>query len=124
MTETLELPDGTVVTPDDVFLYSGYPYRFRPREDEYAFELVPLYWGDSDLDVPFTDRSALVDQWDDASQGPLSASEWEQWLASAREDDRYDDAEVDALARELPVDTDSTGDDDGLVARVRRVLGR
>ncbi|MFB6243777.1 MAG: hypothetical protein ABEH80_06735 [Halobaculum sp.] len=28
--ETLTLPDGSVVTPEDVFLYNDYPYRFVP----------------------------------------------------------------------------------------------
>ena len=122
MPETLVLPTGEEVTPEDVFLYSGYPYRFRPRDDEYELELVPLYWGDSGLDVPLADREALVEQWDDASRGTLTPEAWADWLAAAREDDRYDDAELDELARELPVDADAA-EEGGLLARVRRALG-
>lgn len=122
MPETLELPTGETVTPEDVFLYGGYPYRFRPREDEdYAFEFVPLYWGDSDLDVPFADREALREQWDEASRGVLSPPEWERWLDEAREDDRFTGEEVDALAAELPVDATPSG---GLLDRLRDVLAR
>lgn len=120
MSDTLELPTGETVTPDDVWLYGGYPYRYRPRDDASAFELVPLYWGDSDLDIPFEDREALVDQWDADSRGPLTDAEWERWLAAAREDERYEAAELDALADELPVDD---GDAGGLFARLRRALG-
>jgi hypothetical protein len=44
VSETLELPSGDVVTPDDVFRDDGYSYRFVPVEsDRYAFEPVPLY---------------------------------------------------------------------------------
>jgi hypothetical protein len=121
--ETLELPSGDVVTPDEPFLYEGYPYRFRPRDDEYAFELAPLYWGDSGMDVPMPDRQALVEQWGRESRGALTAEEWEQWLAEAREDHRFDAEEVDALAQELPVDAPEAGDDDGLLAGLRRALG-
>lgn len=121
--ETLELPSGDVVTPEEPFLYEGYPYRFRPRDDEYAFELAPLYWGDSDMDVPMPDRQALVEQWGRESRGALTAGEWEQWLAEAREDHRFDDAEVDALARGLPVDDGAvTDDEDGVLARLQRAL--
>lgn len=121
MSETLALPTGETVTPEDVFLYGGYPYRFRPRDDEYAFELVPLYWGDSDLDVPFEDREALREQWDEASRGVLTPEEWEQWLADARDDDRFDDEEVAALAAELPVEAPRSS---GLLDRLRRFLRR
>jgi hypothetical protein len=121
MPDTLELPDGEAVTPDDVFLYGGYPYRFRPRNDEYAFDLVPLYWGNSDLDVPFHDREALVDQWDAESRGVLTDEEWEHWLAAAREDDRFGHEELDALARELPVDAPDQSA--GLLARLGRLFG-
>lgn len=124
MTETLELPTGETVTPDDVFLYGGYPYRFRPRDDEYAFELVPLYWGDSDLDVPFPDRASLVDQWDERSRGVLTPAEWEHWLREARADDRFDDAELDALARELPGEHESLSGVSGLLEWLRGLLGR
>lgn len=122
MDETLELPSGDVVTPDDVFLYEGYPYRFVPlTDDEHAFELAPLYWGDSGLDVPFRSREALVDQWGPESRGTMTEREWERWLREAREDGRFDDSELDALARELSVEEDQAGG--GLLARLRRALG-
>lgn len=120
MSDTLELPTGETVTPDELFLYGGYPYRYRPRDDADAFDLVPLYWGDSDLDVPFEDRAALVDRWDAESGGVLTDAEWERWLAEAREDERYADDEVAALARELPVDApEGSG---GLLERLRGLL--
>ena len=119
MSETLELPNGEVVTPDDVFLYNDYPYRFSPLDhDEYDFKLVPLYWGESDMDVPFPDEAALAEQWDEDSRGTLPPVEWEGWLRTARRDDRFGSDEVDALARELP-----TGDD-GFLSALRDVLGR
>jgi hypothetical protein len=125
MTERLELPNGDVVTPGEVFLYEGYPYRFVPRSDDrYEFVLSPLYWGESELDVPFSGRDALVDQWSEESRGTLSPEEWAAWIEQARGDDRFDDTEIDALARELPVDGPPGGDDDGgLLARLRRLLG-
>ncbi|WP_276272464.1 hypothetical protein [Haloarcula litorea] len=114
MSETLELPNGDEVTPDDVFLYNGYPYRFVPVEgDEYAFVLSPLYWGDSGMDVPFPDREALVDQWGTDSRGLLSESEWADWLDDATEDPRFDDEEVAALAAELPTTWEPEGSSDG-----------
>ena len=117
--ETLDLPNGETVTTDDVFLYNDYPYRFVPLDHhEYAFKLAPLYWGNSDMDVPFPDRAALEEQWGPQSRGNLTPEEWVEWLREAREDDRFDDAEVDALARELP-----TPGGDGLVASIRRKLG-
>lgn len=123
MVETLELPNGDEVTPDDVFLYNGYPYRFVPLEDdEDAFEFAPLYWGEGGMDVPFRDREALVEQWGAGSEGTMRPAEWERWLREAREDHRFDDEEVDALARELPVDAGS-GRSAGLLARLRRALG-
>jgi hypothetical protein len=116
---TLELPNGETVTPDEVFLYNGYPYRFVPLDHhEYEFKLAPLYWGDSDMDVPFPDREALDEQWGAESRGTLAPEEWEAWLREARHDDRFGDDEVDALARELP-----TPGGDGLVASIRRALG-
>lgn len=125
MTATLELPGGDVVTPDDVFLYNGYPYRFRPlSNDDHEFELVPLYWGDSELDVPFRDREALVEQWGDESRGTLTADEWTGWIEDARGDGRFGDDEIDALARELPVEGAPGGEAGGLLERLRRVLGR
>lgn len=120
MPETLELPNGEVVTPDDVFLYNDYPYRFAPLDhDEYDFKLVPLYWGGSDMDVPFPDEAALAEQWGADSRGTLPSVEWEDWLRTARRDDRFGGDEVDALARELP-----TGDDGGLLSALRDALGR
>ncbi|SNZ13152.1 hypothetical protein SAMN06269185_2060 [Natronoarchaeum philippinense] len=116
--ETLELPDGEVVTTEDVFLYEEYPYRFRPLEHEtYEFKLVPLYWGGGDMDVPFPGREELVEQWGEESRGTLTEEEWEQWLQSARNDERFGAEELDALARELP-----TGES-GLVESIRDALG-
>lgn len=135
MPESLELPSGEVVAPDDVFRYNGYPYRFVPLEsDRYAFELVPLYWGGGDMDVPFTDPTALEEQWEPETSGVPTASEWEAWLDDARADDRFDAAELDALEREL-LGSDGPGppgsgragrpgDDEGLLATLRGLLGR
>ena len=121
--EPLQLPNGEVVTPEDVFLYENYPYRVQfPDRDEFAdenpdyeFFLSPLYWGGGEMDIPFRDREALVEQWGSESRGTLTELEWEQWLREARHDDRFGDEELDALARELPVSR-------GLVARIRDVL--
>jgi hypothetical protein len=132
----LELPTGEVVTPDDVFSYGGYPYRFVPADEheptarpagpgptpeEVDFYLVPLFWGGGDMDVPFRDRAALEEQWDD-SRGVLTEAEWRDWLFEARADDRFDEAELNAIGRELGVVNGAT-DDGGLFARVRRLLG-
>jgi hypothetical protein len=135
--DTLELPTGETVTPADVFCYEGYPYRFVPADerggsnarvegpgpgpDEVQFYLVPLYWGGGDMDVPFPDREALVEQWDDA-RGVLTDAEWRDWLVESRADDRFDDAELDAIAAELGLDG-GRGASGGLLARVRRLLG-
>ena len=117
MARTLELPNGESVTSDDIFLYNSYPYRVVfPEEGEYEFELSPLYWGGGDMDIPFRDREALVEQWGPESRGTLAPSEWDQWLCEARHDDRFGDDELAALARELPTSR-------GLLARVRRTLG-
>lgn len=117
MAETLELPNGEVVSPDDVFLYNGYPYRFVPVEEgEFAFELEPLYWGGGGMNVPFRDREALVEQWGEDSRGTLPPPEWRAWLREARRDDRFGDDELDALTADLP-----TGG--GLVATLRDALG-
>lgn len=125
MTDTLELPDGNVVTPGEVLLYNGYPYRYVPADgdgstggDSPEFHLSPLYWGGGEMDVPFTDRAALVEQWEPADSGVPDADGWEAWLADARADDRFGDEELDAVARELP-----GGDTPGLLARLRRLLG-
>ncbi|WP_135827592.1 hypothetical protein [Halorussus halobius] len=132
MTHELELPNGEVVTPEDVFCYENYPYRVRFPDDEasesadgptgadadYAFALSPLYWGGGEMDVPFRDREALADQWGPESRGTLAPEEWAAWLREARHDDRFGDDELDALARQLP-----TPGGDGPVARLRRALG-
>jgi hypothetical protein len=128
MADTLELPNGDVVGPEDVFLYNNYPYRLVWLDGgEYDFELSPLYWGDSGMDIPFQDRGALVDQWGPNSRGRLDPDEWEQWLAEARVDHRYDDTEIDAIERELPVDGDTPEDSDdesaGLLSGLRDALG-
>jgi hypothetical protein len=135
MAQTLTLPNGERVTTEDVFLYNNYPYRVRfpDREEspdsepgteeqaddeaDYEFEFSPLYWGGGEMDIPFSDREALVEQWGEESRGTLTDEEWEMWLREAREDDRFGDDELDALARELSV---SGGD--GLVGRLRDVL--
>jgi len=134
MPRTLTLPNGETVTSDDVFLYNDYPYRLRFPDEESAddertlggeranaddeFELSPLYWGGGEMDIPFRDREALVEQWGPDSRGTLTDEEWEAWLREARRDDRFGDDELDALARELPV---SAGGD-GLVGRLRDAL--
>jgi hypothetical protein len=125
MARTLELPNGETVTPDDVFLYNDYPYRIEfPGGDEAVSEdaetefwLSPLYWGGGEMDIPFREREALVEQWGPESRGTLTEEKWEQWVREARDDDRFDDEELDALRRELP----TSGR--GFVARIRRALG-
>jgi len=125
MARELELPNGETVTPEDVFLYENYPYRVQFPEDadheredaDHEFELSPLYWGGGEMDVPFRDREALVEQWGSESRGTMTAEEWESWLVEARHDDRFGDEELDAVARELPISGGS------LVARIRRAFG-
>ena len=123
MPDALELPNGDEVTPEDVFLYNDYPYRLVWLEHgEHAFELSPLYWGDSGMDIPFRDREALVDQWEPESRGVLSAEEWAQWLENASDDPRFDREELTELAAELPPDwepdSDSDADGGGLLDRL------
>lgn len=114
MTDTLTLPNGDEVTPDDVFLYNNYPYRLVWLDDErHAFKLSPLYWGDSGMDIPFQDREALVDQWDADSAGLLTADGWADWLDDATEDPRFDGTELRELAAELPTDWEPPATDDG-----------
>lgn len=118
MTRTLRLPNGETVTEDDLILYNGYPYRVRfVDDDEYEFELAPLYWGDSGMDIPFADREALEDQWGSDSRGTLSESEWEGWVADARRDSQFSDEEVNEIARELSIST-------GLLDRLRQLFSR
>jgi hypothetical protein len=125
MSERLELPNGDLVGPDDVFLYNGYPYRLVWLDHEkYDFELSPLYWGDSGMDIPFQDREALVDQWGTDSRGLLTDEEWAAWIEDASEDERFGDQEVAELAQTLPgdaeVDPASEESDSG---SLRDVLG-
>ena len=116
--DRLELPTGETVTPDDAFHYEGYPYRFRPSDDpDTAFVLAPLYWGGTGMDVAVPSREAFVAEWSDRSRGVLSESEWAAWLTDAREDDRYADEELDAIAAELGVEPP------GLFTRLRDALG-
>ncbi len=127
MTETLELPDGTVLSPDDVFLYNDYPYRFVPTDEteSAAFLLSPLYWGGGEMDVPFAGHDELREQWIPDQSGDLDRGEWEQWLGDARADDTFDDAEIDALAAEILGDAESAATaatDEGLLSRIRSLL--
>lgn len=118
MTRTLTLPNGEEVTEDDVILYNGYPYRVKfPDDDEYDFELAPLYWGNSGMDIPFADREALVEQWENGSRGTLTDVEWEGWIREARHNPQFSDEEIDEIAREL-------GTTGGLLDRLRRLFGR
>ncbi|WP_284007922.1 hypothetical protein [Haloarcula pelagica] len=125
MSKWLELPTGDRVGPDDVFLYNGYPYRLVWLDHEkYDFELSPLYWGDSGMDIPFQDREALVDQWGTDSRGLLTDEEWAGWIEDAREDDRFGEQEVAELARELPGDRAAGADtSDGGGGGLRDILG-
>jgi hypothetical protein len=117
MTDRLELPTGETVTPEDPFLFEGYPYRFVPAEGK-GFELSPLYWGGGRMDQPFESRSELADRWadDPDSRGRLTDPEWREWLREARDDDRFVAEELDAIEREL-------GLAPGPVGRIRRLLG-
>ncbi|MBV0924650.1 hypothetical protein KTS45_10620 [Halomicroarcula limicola] len=123
MPETLELPNGDVVSPEDVFLYNDYPYRLVWSDGDHAFELSPLYWGDSGMDVPFPDREALVDQWEADSRGLLTDEEWAGWLDDASDDPRFDDEEVAQLAAELPTDWEPAGDESESGGGLRDRLG-
>jgi hypothetical protein len=119
MTESLELPTGETVTPEHVFLFNGYPYRFVPTgDDRFAFELSPLYWGGGDMDVPFPDREHLASQWGPESRGTLTEAEWRDWLAESRADERFDADELAAIER-----TVLGGVDGGLLSGLRRRLG-
>jgi len=117
MPPTLELPNGDTVTPEEVFLFNGYPYRFAPsHDDRLAFELSPLYWGGGEMDVPFPDREHLEEQWGPDSRGTLAAEEWREWLAEARTDDRFDEEELATIEREVL-------GGGGLLSGLRRRLG-
>lgn len=118
MSSTLTLPNGETVAPGEIILYEGYPYRYIADADEAAFILSPLFWGDSPLDVPFSSRQALVDQWTEASRGTLTEAEWEAWLTDAREDDQFGEEELLAIADELL----DASPDRGLLARLHRLL--
>jgi len=124
MPETLELPNGDAVSPEDVFLYNDYPYRLVWLETEsHAFKLSPLYWGDSGMDIPFQDREALVDQWETESKGLLSPAEWGDWLEEATADPRFDDEEVSTLAEELPTEWTPASESDDSGGGLRDKLG-
>lgn len=112
MTE-IELPNGDVVEPGDVILFEGYPYRVD-RND--AIVLSPVYWGESALDLSYKDAAELSAEWSDESEGLLTESEWQAWLADARRDDRFGDDELDAVA-------DAVLESTGLVDRLRSVFG-
>lgn len=118
MSSTLTLPNGETVEPGEVILYEGFPYRYVADADDAAFLLSPLFWGDSPLDVPFSSRQALVDQWTEASRGTLTEAEWEDWLADAREDDRFGEEELVFIADELLDEPPNRG----LLARLRRLI--
>ena len=123
MSETLELPNGDVVDTEDVFLYNDYPYRFVPLDHpEFAFKLAPLYWGQSDMDVPFPDREALVEQWGADSQGTMTDAEWAAWVADRRGTEMFGEDELDAITEEVGLSEEVSGDD-GIVASIRRTLG-
>ena len=136
MDRRLELPSGDVVEPGDVLLHDGYPYRYVPSDDdEHAFVLSPLHWGNSGMDIPFRDRDALAAQWSEDSRGTLTPDEWEAWLDGVRGEDWIDAEEAATLARELPVDAsvaddtaadgaDATAADAGFLARLRGLIGR
>ncbi|WP_254278995.1 hypothetical protein [Haloarcula marina] len=124
MSDTLELPNGDVVDPDDVFLYNDYPYRLVWLDsDSHAFALSPLYWGDSGMDIPCRDRGALVDQWGADSRGTLSDEEWADWLEYASEDSRFGDDEVADLADELPTEWEPPRRDSSSSGGLRDKLG-
>ena len=124
MSRTLELPNGDVVSPDDVFCYNDYPYRLVWLEDDtHEFALSPLYWGDSGMDIPFRDREALVDQWEVDSQGRMTPEEWADWLDDATTDPRFSDDEVTSLAAELPTEWDSSGGNSDSGGGLRDRLG-
>ena len=120
MATTLELPNGETVTPEDVFLFEGYPYRFVPDgDDRFAFELSPLYWGGGEMDIPFPDHEHLEARWGAESRGTLTDDEWEDWLNEARADDRFDGEELDAIERTVL----GGGRGEGVLSGLRRRLG-
>jgi len=124
MAGSLELPNGDEVTTEDVFLYNDYPYRLVWLDSEsHEFELSPLYWGDSGMDIPFQDREALVDQWEAASRGVLTSAEWAEWLDSASDDPRFADEELTELATELPTDWETDADPESSGGGLRDKLG-
>lgn len=118
MAETLELPTGETVSPEQAFLFEGYPFRFRPVDDGEGFELSPLYWGGGQMDQRFESRTELVERWaeDPDSRGLLTDDEWRAWIDDARDDDRFVAEELDAIERELGLAR-------GPLARLRGLLG-
>lgn len=119
MSSTLTLPNGETVAVGEILLFEGYPYRFVESDSaDVAFVLSPLFWGDSPLDIPFSSRAALDAQWGPESQGTLTEAEWEAWLADAREDERFGDEELAAIAAEV-LDEERRG---GLLDRLRRLV--
>lgn len=112
---TLELPNGDAIEPGDVILFEGYPYRYVVPEDGGAFTLSPLYWGESMLDIPFGSRVDLEEAWGGESHGTLTEAEWRAWIEAARDDETFDDAELDAIADEVLSER-------GLLDRLRRAF--
>lgn len=111
----LRLPNGDTITPGDIILFEGYPYRYVDAEG--GFTLSPLYWGDSDLDLWFDSVTELDSRWGSRSRGVLTEPEWRIWLSEARDSPRFSTAELDYIEGEvLPPP--------GLVDRVRRFLAR
>lgn len=117
--DRLELPNGDLVADGDVILFEGYPYRVDLDE---GIVLAPVYWGDSNLDLAFEDAAEIAREWGEESRGRMSQEEWTAWLESARADDRFGDAELDAIADAVL----APGDDrrqTGLLGRLRELFG-
>ena len=117
--DDVALPNGEDVEAGTVILFEGYPYRVD-RDD--GIRLSPVYWGDSALDLTFEDAEDLGDAWGEESRGTLREAEWQSWLADARADERFGDAEVDAIAQEV-LGSGAGGWVSQVVGRLRRLLG-